>query len=222
MNLKYCFVLVTATTLLTTSGGEFIAYDNTTEYEGYVTSRGNTEIGDEINLLSGPATMTRFQFEYSAVGITTEATGIVRFYSMKQVSAPHEQPFQPGTLLFESEPFPLLNGFHQGSIDNLSLDVPEKFVWSVAFSGLQGTGDNAGLLFYNGVEVAGGPGQSYDDHWEFNGSISNPFPHWQLVDNPGVIDNFAARVTTVPEPGCIRLMAAGVFAIGFAARRIRR
>src|SRR5438874_1399509 len=70
---------------------EYIAYDNTTGYESTVTSRGNIEIGDEINLIGGATTMTRFQFEYHSVGITTPATGIVRFYAMKAVTGTREQ-----------------------------------------------------------------------------------------------------------------------------------
>lgn len=210
---------------------QITAYDNTTNpqldpRDGsiVVTSRGNTEIGDEINLTTGAATLTDFQFEYNYTGPVIGnplASGVLRFYS-KDGSGGQT----PGTLLFESAPFTLQTGFHQGAVNNLSLDVPGTFIWTVDFDGIVGTGDNAGLLFYNGVGVGGGPGQSYDDHWEFTGTTDNPIPHWVLADNgvlfaggPNLIDNFGARVTVVPEPSTIGLLIGGAAVLGFAARR---
>jgi hypothetical protein len=188
------------------------AYDNTTGYENLVTSQGPVEIGDEINLNTGPATLTDFQFEYNYNGAGSP-TGVLRMYDKAANGT-------PGTLLFQSSAFPVQNGFHQGMVNNLSLSVPGTLVWTVQFSGL-GAGENAGLLFYNGVPLTG-PGSSFDDHWEFTTETGNAVPHWVLMDTPGgVIDNFGARVTTtaVPEPTTIGLLIGGAALIGAAARR---
>jgi hypothetical protein len=219
-------ILISATTLLAahnTIGAEYIAYDNTSGYQGTVTSRPNIEVGDEINLIGGPATMTRFQFEYNATGMIGGEFGVVRIYDMRESSIPRDYPFLPGNLLFESQPFTLLDGFHQGSIDNLSLAVPDRIVWSVEFSGITAPGSNAGLLFYHGVEVSGAPGGSFDDHWEFIASVGNPTPHWVLVDNDlPLIDNFGARVTAIPEPSSFALMIIGGVFMARSARRYSR
>src|SRR5204863_601094 len=111
-----------------------------------------------------------------------------------------------GNLLLQSDPFNLQNGFHQGLLTGLSVSVPGTFIWTVDFDGVTGA-DNAGLLFYNGVTVGGGPGQSFDDHWENTGTVA--LPNWVLMDQATVIDNFGARVTVVPEPGTIALLAGG-------------
>jgi hypothetical protein len=197
---------------------QIIAYDNTTGYQGTVTSRGNVEIGDEINLTTGASTLTDFQFEYNYVGADPAASGVLRFYA-KDGDAGALQDVLPGTLLFESASFTLQTGFHQGAVNNLSLAVPGTFIWTVQFSGISGSGDNAGLLFYNGVGVGGGPGQSFDDHWEFVGEVTNPTPHWVLTDNAGLIDNFGARVTVVPEPTTVGLLIGGAAVLGLAIRR---
>src|SRR3954468_14601494 len=163
---------------------QIIAYDNSSTYEGSVTSRGNVEVGDEITLSTGATTLTDFQFEYNYTGPIAgnpDATGVLRFYAKDGNGG-----LTPGTLLFESGPFTLQAGLHQGAVNGLSLAVPGTFIWSVDFDGIVGTGDNAGLLFYDPPTV----GSSFNDHWEFVGEPGNPTPHWVLTDNPGLIDNF--------------------------------
>lgn len=191
---------------------QFIAYDNTSNYQGVVTSRGNTEVGDEINLVGGGAVVTAFQFEYNFTGPNDGATGIVRFWDKTGGGG-----LAPGAILLESSPFNLQNGFHQGSLDNLNVLVPGTFIWSVDFDLVDG-GENAGLLFYNGVGVGSDPGESLDDHWENLGSAASP--NWVLANNTdfGVVDNFGARVTVVPEPGTMALFALGAAAL-IARRR---
>jgi hypothetical protein len=66
--------------------------------------------------------------------------------------------------------------------------------------------------------VGDGPGESADDHWEFNTTTGA----WTLYDyalGTDFVDNFAARVTVVPEPGTVALMVAGGVAALAAARR---
>jgi uncharacterized protein (TIGR03382 family) len=213
-------------TALSTHAQSFIAYDNSTSFQGSQTSRGSIEIGDEINLsgTTGSATVTQFEFEYFFNGVNGgaggNANGVVRFYAKDFTGT--LQPggdAKPGTLLFESAPFALENGFNHGTIPNLSVTTPDKFIWTVQFSGLTGnvtTGENPGLLFYNGVGQGDGPGQSRDDHWERDpGNLVD----WVLVDNAGLVDNFGARVTATPEPTTIALALGGAAALAIAARR---
>jgi hypothetical protein len=209
---------VALATLAPLSAKAEVAYDNTSGYQGVVTSRGNLEVGDEINLTSGPATITDFKFEYNYTGVSPLATGVLRIYANDGPVLPSSTINTPGTLLLQSDPFALESGFHQGII-SMSLAVPGRITWTVDFDGVLPT-DNAGLLFYNGVGVGSGPGQSNDDHWENNGTVATP--SWVLVDNQnpiGLVDNFGAQVTVVPEPGTIALFVGGAALLGMAARR---
>lgn len=192
---------------------QIIAYDNTSNYQNEVSSQGNIEIGDEINLTTGASTISDFQFEYNYNGAASP-TGVLRIYAKDGNGG-----LTPGTLLFQSGSFTLQNGFHQGAVNNISLAVPGTIIWSVDFAGIP-NGENAGLLYYNGVGVGGGPGQSFDDHWEFTTEPSNLTPHWVLMDTGGgIIDNFGARVTVVPEPTTVGLLMGGAALLGLAARR---
>lgn len=190
---------------------QIIAYDNTTGYQNVVTARGNTELGDEINLTTGATTLTRFQFEYNYSG-GDGATGILRLWARD--GGPNG--LLPGTLLLQSDPFALVAGFNQADVNGLSLDVPGRLVWTVDFDGLAGA-ETAGLLFYNGVGVGEGPGQSTDDYWENQGTVA--VPDWALMVTGGIVDNFGARVTVVPEPTTVGLLIGGVAMLGLAARR---
>lgn len=204
-------VAVAAIASLSAKAQGTIAYDNTTGYENAVTGRGNIELGDEINLTTGNSTLTDFSFEYNYTG-AGGASGVLRIYDKTGGGG-----LAPGNVLFQSDPFTLQSGFHSASVNGLSLDVPGTLIWTVQFSGLTGT--DGGLLFYNGVGVGTGPGQSQDDYWE--NSTPGGTPTWVIADNAGLVDNFGARVTVanVPEPTTIGLLVGGAALLGFAARR---
>lgn len=209
---KKCLTLAVATAALASlsAKAQVIAYDNSTGYQNTVTDRGNIELGDEINLTTGASTLTDFAFEYNYSG-GDGATGVLRLWD--------KAGNLPGTLLFQSSSFALQSGFHTASVNGLSLAVPGTLVWTVDFDGI-GTGETAGLLFYNGVGVGSGPGQSFDDYWENLGTVAAP--NWALSETPasaGLIDNFGARVTVVPEPTTVGLLIGGAAVLGLAARR---
>src|SRR5688572_3518029 len=103
-------VALAALAPLSATAQGIIAYDNTTGYQGVVTSRGNIEIGDEINLNTGPATITDFQFEYNYTGVSPLATGTLRIYANDGPVLPNSTINTPGTILFQSSPFTLQNG----------------------------------------------------------------------------------------------------------------
>jgi len=212
-------VAVATLTGLSAHAQSFIAYDNTTNFEGTKTSLGGTEVGDEINLtVPGGSTITQFQFEYFFNGTAGAAGGIVRMYAKDFTG--NLQPggnLKPGTVLFESQPFSLDNGFNTATIPDISVTVPanQKIIFTVAFTGVDGT-ENPGLLMYNGVGTDPDlPGQSGDFYWARNGL------DWVQLDSndPSIIDNLSARVIATPEPTTVALAVAGAAMLGMAARR---
>lgn len=207
---KKSLTLAVATAALASlsAKAQIIAYDNTTGYQGQFSNRGNFEVGDEIYLTTGATTLTDFAFEYNYTAGGDGATGVLRLWN--------KVGDVPGTLLFQSQPFALQSGLHSAAVNGLSLDVPGTLIWTVDFDGI-GAGEEAGLLFYNGVGVGSGPGQSLDDYWENQGTAA--IPNWVLVDTPTLIDNFGARVTVVPEPTTVGLLIGGAAVLGLAARR---
>ena len=95
---------------------------------------------------------------------------------------------QPGTLLFESDPFSLQNKYNTVTIHGLGLDLPQntsEVTWSVEFLNL-GVG-RAGLLLYDPPTV----GDSHDDFWE---KVDG---EWELKSTEDG-SNFAARLAGVP------------------------
>jgi hypothetical protein len=214
---KKCLTLAVATAALASlsAKAQIIAYDNTTGYQNTVTDRGNIEVGDEINLTTGASVLTDFSFEYNFTANGGDgATGVLRLWAKDANGG-----LLPGTLLLQSSPFTLQDGFHSASVNGLSLAVPGNLIWTVDFDGLSGA-ETAGLLFYNGVGVGSGPGQSFDDYWENTGTVAVPV--WALSKTPdaaGLIDNFGARVTVVPEPTTVGLLIGGAAMLGLAARR---
>src|SRR5688572_10589844 len=66
-------------------GQEVIVYDNSSGFANLVTTRGNTEIGDQI-ILSNPSLnyIDRFEFEYNYAQGNGDgiATAQIRFYAM--------------------------------------------------------------------------------------------------------------------------------------------
>lgn len=213
---KKSLTLAVATVALASlsAKAQVTAYDNTTGYQNLVTSLENSEVGDEINLTTGAGSiLTDFQFEYNYSG-GDGATGVLRLWDKAGTL--------PGTLLLQSTPFTLTSGSHSAGISGQSLLLNSStLIWTVDFEGI-GAGETAGLLFYNGVGVGGGPGQSFDDYWENTGTVA--VPTWVLrktddVAFPSVIDNFGARVTVVPEPTTVGLLIGGAAMLGLAARR---
>ena len=143
------------------------------------------EYGDEVIFGGTSREVVIFQFEY--FGDFTpqgDETCVIRFYAN---DGELDQGFnEPGTLLFESESFPIFSGFNAVSITDIEVEVPERLTWTADFDGLSGLGgDRAGLIFRDPPEI----GISFDDIWKRRRSgiwVATRF-------NMDPVANFAAR-----------------------------
>ncbi|MDB6036978.1 MAG: sorting protein [Verrucomicrobiales bacterium] len=217
-SLRNTAAILAGITSFATVASAGIVYDNSTTYLGSFTDLGNVEAGDEINITSTARTMTDFSFEYYLSPGSSGNETAQLFIRARDGSG----GLTPGTILYDSGTIPLAGlqtaqGFGTISATGTSVALPANgnLVWTVKFGGIEGTpgavgGEHAGLLYYNPPTV----GSSFDDYWLNNGS------GFQLVDSSGIVDNFAARVTAVPEPSTIALILAGAGALG--AARLRR
>ncbi len=208
-----------------------VVYNNTVNYAGGWLYSG-FELGDQINLAGSDRILTRFDFEYYGINLNANtAKAQVRFYMNNGPLAPSGFNM-PGTLLFDSGPFPIST---PANLDNratliftdfslaanplgqaLTQPLPNSFTWTVEFTGINtANNEHAGLVLYTPPVV----GQSYTDYWE------NQATGWKLlVNGSGPID-FGASFQAVPEPSTVALFALG--AIGLAGliwrgrRRVR-
>ena len=192
--------------------GQILVFDNTSNFTGGITGGfGDVEVGDEVNLLGGPATVTEFTFNYYYNNSDPGATATVRFYDTSSPGG------LPGNTLFESVPIGLpASNYGTLTIAGMSVSVPARIVWAVQFD-TPSVGE-VGLLTFNGVGIGDGPGQSRDDYWRNLGSPTAPA--WVLGNN-GLINNYGARITAIPEPMTAPLIT-GVSLLLFAGARRRQ
>ena len=110
-------------------------------------------------------------------------------FSFETVLGSREIAKKPGTLLYESGKFNLLNKYNTVSVTGLNLELPEgtkEVTWTVEFTGL-GAGQS-GLLLYDPPTL----GTSYDDFWE---KVDEVWELKSIEENA----NFAARLAGVPD-----------------------
>lgn len=168
------------------------------------------EFGDQIFLAGSDRRVTDFQFEYFvSTGASGNETGEIFFYA-NDGGANNA----PGSVLYRSGEFSLDTGFQTVIASALSVQVPNTFTWTVAFSGVD-FGEQVGLLVFNPPTV----GASFEDFWAKNSDGS-----WStfLIDNGATPANFGARVTAVPEPTTFALAALGGLALLGLRRFTRR
>lgn len=151
------------------------------------------EFGDECKLAGLARTVVRFEVEYFG-DFTAEGDEqlVVRFYRNEGPGEPAPAPSFPP--IYESDPFSIAPGRSLLTIEGLAVDVPDKFTWTVHFSGLSGVaGDRAGLLLNGNPKV----GFSFNDFWQRSdrGIFST-----QVFPPDGPVANFAARIFAVPDP----------------------
>ena len=158
----------------------------------------NAEAGDELRLGGTNRRMTEFQFIYygSFTNLTpdqaSQVTGRVRIYAADGPTITSKNIPTPGTVLFDSGPFPLAAGYHWQSFRGLAVTLPGVVIWTFEPANLDQTpGQQAGMVFYHSTQRTDADvGTSYDDFWRRRGDGT-----WGLFRFGGLpISDFGCRV----------------------------
>lgn len=225
-SLTSSFALVAAVSALTVSvaRGE-VVYDNTSTldpnafHNGTLNVNGSIqgpyEFGDDLTLAGTSRLVNHFVFNYFGDIVNNPtATATIRFYANDQ---PILDPVTgktiqgPGSLLWQSDPFQIVNGRVEASMSVPLVKVPDVFTFTMDAPGLTGgVGSRVGLYVSTQKATIG---SSFNDFWEKT-------PGGWVVSNvkPARAD-FSVKVEAVPEPGTIALGIAGVALLGLAVRR---
>jgi PKD repeat protein len=95
------------------------------------------------------------------------ASGKVRIYRNDGIKL-SEYFTMPGTVIWESADFKLKDGYTWKLLDDINVEVPDSFTWTIEFSGLpQIPGKQAGIVFaHSNTHSAEDIGYSFDDFWQ--------------------------------------------------------
>lgn len=174
---------------ITIANAQFVAeevvYDNTL---GQISGQypRSAEYGDEVLLTGDGRKVTKFEFEYlGQFEPEGDETCVVRFYANDGEKI--FEAYQPNTLLYESVPFTIFPEFNTAVIDDIAVEVPDSFTFTIEFAGLSGRStDRASLLLRDPVLL----GKSFDDIWV---KQPNGWTPWRFGGDP--IANFSCKVT---------------------------
>jgi hypothetical protein len=162
----------------------------------------NSECGDEITLAAGtPRVLNSLSFEYwlKPTVPVADTSVRVRFYYNDGTPLPGTSEDNPPRTMFYDSGDILLTKSGQASLtlDNLSVTVPDKFTWSVQFSGgSTSQGQVAGVELFSPPTVGG----NSTEFWEKNGDTWDQF-YWDDFHT-----DFGARLIAVPEPASLTLL----------------
>lgn len=193
-----------------------VVYDNTTTDSNARFNPGLLEVGDEVLLntdfrAGNPgATITNFSFQYYGVNFSGDEQMRFRIYANDGAESPSGR-LEPGSILFDSALFSIgATDRLVINISDLSINVPNRFTWSVQFTGITG-GEEAGLDLYSPPST----GLNYVNYWKNTGGT------WTLEEDPmGANIDFAARIEAVPEPSTLALgVLGGSLALAALKRR---
>jgi len=214
----YVFPILLILNVMAISAHSTIVYDNTTTSLGYLTPiltgssfTGDTsyEAGDQITLASTERSVTEIDILISsafATGGTADAQ--VRFYENDGTGG------KPGTILWDSgvlNDLPYVPGANTFTFIVPHAVVPDTFTWTIYLSGRTGSAviGYMGPQFYNPPTV----GSSNDFIWAFDGTS------WNSFNDPQLVDNYAARVSAVPEPATMLLLGSGLIGLAGYGRK---
>jgi hypothetical protein len=170
---------------------------------------GATEIGDQVTFAGTLRDITDLQYNYFLSGNASGNETAQLF--LRALDGPTFNGFaSPGSTLYTGDIVNLVPS-NQGSVTVNGITgftMPDTVAWSVVFGGIE-AGESVGLLYYDPPNT----GTSDDDFWARIGGS------WQLLDQPGIKDNFGFAAYAVPEPGTWALMLGGLGLLGFLRRR---
>ena len=204
-----------------------VLFDNLNTPLGLFNTGSGQQVGDEIVLAGGAATITGFSFEYfgSNFGSGVEKAEVFFYKNDGSLSAGYASP---NTLLWDSGVFSITETINASSPPGTAYNalasfsatdlgggvaVPGDFTWAVVFTGI-GAGESAGTILSSAPPTAG---LDYNDYWLNTGTVSSP--NWQLMVSSTQAIDFLAQVST-PEPSSFALFGTGL--IGFAGFGFKR
>jgi hypothetical protein len=208
-----------------------VLFDNLNTPLGLFNS-GTSEVGDEIVLAGGGATITSFKFEYFGSNFVSGAEQ-ANVFLYKNDGSPSAGYASPNTVLWSSGFFSIPDTFNPiletnalvtfsatGGPNDLpagGLTVPGDFTWAVVFTNI-GPGESAGPILSSAAPATG---SDYNDYWLNTGTVGSPV--WQLMTNATYNIDFLAQVSdAVPEPPTFSFLTVGglIGLMGLAGRRL--
>ena len=196
MRTKPLVAAVIAAVATTHAGAEYV-YSNVSGDLKTRLNAGTFEIADEIILGGTGRELTDFDFQYYGLTFSGNEQARVRFY-LNDGAAYNGDPNarRPLTMFYDSGYFPvnatarsvLHFSTSGGSLTNGLSYLPERFTFSIQFSGID-PGESAGVDLYNAPTV----GNNFNDYWINDGG-------WRLQTNATMPLNFGASFQAVPEP----------------------
>jgi hypothetical protein len=169
-------------------------------------------IGDDITLAGTQRDVTQFKLALSSTGPVTIDKLDVWFYTADGPDAGN-YIWAPGTELWSASQSQVeVNGRTIITFDVPNVTVPDSFIWIAYASSADGTASPAGLATYDPPTV----GHSRDGYWDHNIGIPEYADgKWYPMDfkPDGVVANFGAEITAVPEPASMLLLVVGGMAV---------
>lgn len=209
------FACATALIIGQAANADTIVYQNTNTTSTLRFPLGPIEAGDQVFLAAGPRLLTTFVLEYWTDSFSVGSQTMT--FTLYNNNGPDFNGFAtPGTSIY-TETFALTSAFWTAKgnmtfdLTSQNITLPNSFTWAVQFSGLH-VGESAGIDLTDTDPTIG---ISAIDYWDNNGG-------WTLRTNTdsSIAMNFAAQISTVPEPSAVAFAALGVLSL--LAFRLRR